>query len=322
MTSERRLLLTGGTGFVGRYLAPALRLHFATHRRVVLCRHGEQSALEGWEQENCEITDEGGIDRIVARHRPNVVVHMAAQSSVGKAIGAAEDTWRVNFCGSLALASALSRHVKGGTFLFTSTGEVYGRSFLQGPANEDTLPQPMNSYASSKLAAEQVLSDALPPNFRLVVARAFNHAGAGQDERFVLAAFAAQIAAIEAGKQVPARMMVGNLEVKRDFLHAADVVDAYLRLIDAADRLESRTVVNVASGQAWKISDLLDIMRGMARTSFEVAQEPSRMRASEIPTVVGDAAKLRQLTNWAPHRSIRDMLVEMLDHARAGSQRA
>jgi GDP-4-dehydro-6-deoxy-D-mannose reductase len=316
MANEPCLLLTGGTGFVGQHLIPELRAHFPGYRRVLLCRTNEREAREGFELEHSELADEQGIDRIMAKHRPEIIVHMAAQTSVARAVGAEEETWRVNFLGSLTLASAVSRHTRRGTFLFASTAEVYGRSLSREPADEDTPAHPVNAYASSKFAAEQMLSDVLAPDVGLIITRAFNHSGAGQDERFVLASFAAQIARIEAAKS-PARMMVGNLGAERDFLHVGDVVDAYVRLLSGADHLERRTLVNVASGRAWKISDLLESMRGMARAPFEVVQDPARMRASDIPVMVGDATKLHRLTGWAPRRPIPDMLNELLDKARA-----
>jgi GDP-4-dehydro-6-deoxy-D-mannose reductase len=315
MTGTPCLLLTGGTGFVGRYLAPLLRTAHPNHRLVLLCRPNEVAAIDGWEPEIAEIADEKAIDRIVGRLGPSIVVHLAAQSSIAAALGAAEATWRTNFCGSLSLASALARHTAGGTFLFASTSEVYGRHLGNEPVDESVLPNPMNPYAASKLAAERMLADVLPAATRLIVTRAFNHSGPGQDERFVLPSFAAQIARIESG-QTPARISVGNLEAMRDFLHVADVVDAYVRLIGLADRLEARAVVNIASGKAWKIADLLTMMRQMAKKPLDIFNDPARMRASDVPVALGNAARLKALTGWEPRYGIEDIIRGLLERAR------
>ena len=115
---------------------------------------------------------------------------------------------------------------------------------------------PLNAYARAKAAAEAMLADVLPQSARLIVTRSFNHTGAGQDERFALPAFAAQIARIERGEKLP-RLSVGNLSAQRDFLDVEDVVDAYL----AADRcrgLPQRATFNIASGSAHAISDMLE----------------------------------------------------------------
>lgn len=302
------LLLVGGTGFVGAHLSRALVGAFPDHRRLRLQRERDLAVPEGWEAARADLLDERAIDTVIADLKPAVVVHLAAQSHV---MGAAEQTWRVNFGGTLSLAAAVARHVPEGLFFFTSSGEVYGRSFNDGPATEDTCPRPMNSYASSKLAAEAMLRDVLPRTSRLIVARAFNHTGPGQDERFVIPAFAAQIARIEAGL-IPPVMKVGNLSAERDFLSIGDVIDAYVRLLTGATA-ETRTTVNVSSGTPRKIQDLLDLLLAMARTPVTVEVDPERLRPSDIPVAVGNSRKLRDLTGWDPQSKLEDTVRTLLD---------
>lgn len=309
-----RLLLTGGNGFVGRHLAPMLAAAAPNAERMMLVRPGSQATL-GWTGAEAEIDDRAGVAAIVRAFRPDAILHLAAQSSVGTSQGGAEATWRVNFDGSFALASACAAAVPEATFLFVSSGEVYGASFKDGPASEDTPPRPQNAYARSKAAAELMLADVLPPATRLVVARAFNHTGAGQDERFVLATFAAQIARIEIGAQEPV-MMVGNLEAARDFLDVADVCEAYLALLRAAPGLPSRSVFNIASGIGRPISDLLGLLRAESKRPFDVRQDPERLRPSDIPLAVGLTDRLRDAVGWAPRRAIEDTLRDVLTDAR------
>ena len=140
-------------------------------------------------------------------------------------------TWRVNFHGSFALGAAVARHCPSAAFLFASTAAAYGASFRDGVLNEDAPLRPVDVYSRSKVAAESALADLLAPKGRLIVARPVNHSGPGQRNRnFALASFAAQIAAIEAGRAEP-RLKVGDLSKARDFLDVRDVIDAYMRLI-------------------------------------------------------------------------------------------
>jgi GDP-4-dehydro-6-deoxy-D-mannose reductase len=308
------VLLTGGTGFVGRHLSSALTRRFPEAKLVLLCRPGEKPQQRDVQSLTAELTDEGSVKVAVDEVRPDVVLHLAAQASVGEAIGTAEETWRVNFCGTMWLAAAMARVCPRATFLFVSSAEVYGANFSKKPVSEDTPPLPLNPYARAKAAAEAMLADVLPQTAQLIVARSFNHTGAGQDERFALPAFAAQIARIQKGEKEPL-LSVGNLSAERDFLDVEDVVDAYLRLIETAG-LPQRATFNVASGQAHAMSDLLRRLRRLAGADFEISVDPDRMRASDVPCSLGDASRLRKATGWAPRRSVDDMLSHLLEYWR------
>ena len=255
----RRILFTGATGFVGHYLAPAIVSAFAQAHRLILRRHGDAVMRESWEAIDGNLLDSGAIDAAVAAFKPDLVLHLAAQASVGASAEAAEATWRINFDGALTLAAACSRHAPEATWFFVSSSEVYGRGFRDGPAREDTPLQPVSVYARSKAAAEAMLADVLTPQARLVIVRPFNHTGPLQDERFVLPSFAAQIAAIEANRKSP-RLEVGDLNAARDFLDVRDVCAAYLGLLRKAPDLPLRSVFNVGSGKAHTIRALLEVL--------------------------------------------------------------
>ena len=175
-----------------------------------------------------------------------------------------------------------------------------------------------SAYARSKAAAEAMLGDALAPTNRLIVARAFNHTGRGQDERFVLPSFAGQIARIEAGRQAP-EMRVGNLEAARDFLDVRDVCEAYRALLVTAPGLPMRSVFNVCSGTPRRIADLLETLRGMSRTPVAIRLDEARLRPSDVPVATGANARLRDATGWAPTRPIEKTLRDLLDHARTAA---
>jgi GDP-4-dehydro-6-deoxy-D-mannose reductase len=314
MARFANVLLTGGSGFVGNHLLGALAARHPDAKLVCLCRPGEQPARADITFLTADLTDEASIDAAVDQVQPDLVLHLAAQASVGDAFSSAAQTWRVNFCGSMWLGNAIARCCPQATFLFISSSEVYGASFRNGPAREDTPLMPLNAYARSKAAAEAMLADILPESTRLIIARSFNHTGAGQDERFVLPAFAAQIARIERGAQA-ARLSVGNLSPRRDFMDVEDVVEAYIRLVETPG-LPPRAIFNIASGEAHAIRDVLDRMRKLAHASFEIKADPDRVRSSEIACARGDASKLHKATGWAPRRSLDDTLSRLLDHWR------
>ena len=244
--NRSRFLLTGATGFVGAHLHAALR------------RRGTEMEIVGTgttDAGGCmslDLLDAEAVDLFVADLKPDIVVHLAAQASAALSAKDVGATWSVNLGGSMNLALAVARHCSEATVLFASLAEVYGASFLNGPASAGTPLLPINPYAKSKAAAERMFANVLPPTARLTVARPFNHTGPGQREDFVLASLAAQVARIEAGLQPP-ELKVGNLDVRRDFLDVRDMVEAYCALLDAAPRLPHRLTCNVASGKAMAI---------------------------------------------------------------------
>jgi GDP-4-dehydro-6-deoxy-D-mannose reductase len=311
----QRILLTGGSGFVGGHLAPRVAAAAPQARKVMLNRPGERRVRDGWDTVNADIADQAAVARIVEAVTPDLVIHLAGQASVGASRESAAETWRTNFGGAFAMGCACAGFAPEATVFFVSTAEVYGVSFNDGVAAEDAPLRPQNVYARSKAAAEMALGDVLAASNRLITARAFNHTGPGQDERFVLPSFAAQIARIEAGVQPPT-MRVGNLDAARDFLDVRDVVEAYLALIGTAASGPQRAVYNVASGTARRVRDVLELMRGQARASFEVEVDSDRLRPSEIPSAAGRNERIVHATGWTPRFPIEETLQSLLEDAR------
>lgn len=313
-----RILITGVGGFVGRHALWTLAAARVPGDALAgLGLHVPEAAPEGVTLAGIDLLDGAAVSAFVARFAPTHVLHLAGLASVGQAGGAPAQTWRVNFSGTLNLAEAVVAGAPGSTFLFASSGEVYGRAFLAGGALDETaVPLPANTYARTKLAGETLLADVLPAaGIRLVTLRPFNHIGPGQDERFVVASLACQIARIEAGLSDPV-LEVGDLSARRDFLDVGDVVAAYAAVIRRTDDFETASIFNVGSGRARPVSELLDGLRERARVPFEIRIAADRLRPSEIPTASGDASALTRATGWQPRIDLANSLARILDEAR------
>lgn len=300
-----RILVTGGGGFVGRRLVD--RLHAVCGQTVQI------SAPIRYEDESgrlcMDLERPDSVQAALQAVRPDLIVHLAGQSSVGAGASSegAAATWRSNVSGALNLGEAIASITPSAIVLFSSSVEVYGTAFRAGRVDENTLPQPLSVYARSKLAAEQILSDIMPLSSKLIIARPGNHSGSGQDRRFVLPSFASQIHRNE--------IRVGNLEAERDFLHVDDVIDAYLSIILASGRLRNREVFNVASGQPISIGALLERMMRQGGSNSVVLTDPDRLRPSDIPKTEISADYITATTGWRPIRSIDEMLIEILSDA-------
>lgn len=311
----RRILVTGAAGFVGGHVLPLLT---GSGARVVGIGRGASPSLpEGVTYERIDLLDEAALSAFVARFRPTEILHLAGLASVGQSATGPGQTWRVNVNGLMNLVAAVEA-VPGCTLFFVSSGEVYGGAFLAGHAlSEAAEPLPRNTYARSKWVGEQLLRDLLPRiGVKLVVLRPFNHIGPGQDERFVVASFAGQIARIEAGRAAPL-LEVGNLSSYRDFLDVADVAGAYADLIGRSESLADGSVFNISSGVPRTIASVLEGLRARARVPFEIRIAPERVRPNEIPLAAGDSTRLHDATGWQPRVAWDDALTRVLDDARA-----
>lgn len=301
-----KVALTGGRGFVGRHLRTALH---ATHPEWVLLDPpgpGEAGGLD--------VTDSGAVETWIAGEQPQIVVHLAAVSAVSASSKDPRLAWEVNLGGTLNLVLALQRHAPDCHLMFVSSAEVYGSSMVDGVAvDEGALLQPVNAYAASKAAADILVRQAAAAGLGATVVRPFNHTGAGQSDAFAAPAFARQIARIEAGLQEPV-IAVGSLDEERDFLNVADVVAAYVTLLDSPGTRRGE-VFNVASGVPVRIGDLLERLLSRARVQVQVRVDPARLRPTSIRRVVGDAGRLRGL-GWAPRHSLNEALDAVLEEQR------
>jgi GDP-4-dehydro-6-deoxy-D-mannose reductase len=314
-----RALVTGASGFVGHYLLDALRRDGA---EILACggphETGDFFALD--------LGDLAALRAALDIAAPSVVFHLAAQTFVPESFAAPISTYQTNAIGTALLAQATREYAKNAAgkpmprILFASSAEVYGlRGHGDFPLREDLDLRPANPYAASKAAAEAILlAEARSLGLDVVIARAFNHIGPGQDERFVVASFARQLADIAAGADP--RLWVGNLNAARDFLDVRDVVEAYLAL--ARDG-ESGEVYNVCSGTAVPVRDLLRELITIAHVPVEVREDPRRMRPLDVPIFVGSAAKLRARTGWSPAMPLTRSLREVYEAAKdaAGNPR-
>lgn len=249
------------------------------------------------------------VDHEIGLAEPDAVLHLAGQANVLQSFQDPEGTFAINTIGTLRLLQGLKRAGATPRIVAVSSGDVYGvAADGEMPLSERRLPRPLSPYGISKLAAEAIAyqwtkTERMP----VVIARPFNHVGAGQSDSFVLPAFARQIAEIKAGKRDPV-ILVGDIDTTRDFTHVADIVEAYFLLLEKGEPGE---IYNVCSGIDHRIRDLLERMLEISGVMAEIRRDPARFRPAEQRVMRGDNAKITRL-GWAPQRSIDDALKEIL----------
>ncbi len=297
------IVVTGGAGFVGRHVIHELEQAIP------------QATVVSWDRETgVDITQPESYRQQLQDLQPAWVIHLAALASVGASFKEPELVREVNVEGARKLLETM-RAVSPKTYaIVASSADIYGQG-SDVPMPELSLEEahPENPYAQSKWEMEQMIEKEFLD--RVIRVRPFPHIGPGQSLGFVTADFAAQIVAIERGKQPPV-IKVGNLAAKRDFTDVRDVARAYRLLMQKGQMGE---VYNIASGKAVAISTLLDMLIKQSKVSIAIEQDPTKLRPSDTPVLVGNASKLQQATGWTPAIPLEKTLKDILDYWREKS---
>lgn len=316
----RRALITGGAGFVGQWLARALlRRGWEVTSAGITARpdagsmpDDERDAVQ-WVM--ADVRQQADVVRALDASRPDAIFHLAGISFVPEAQGDPALAYEVNVIGAARLLADVRRRRRAGTLdpvvLIVGSAEQYGRHDPSDlPLAETAEQRPLTVYAASKAAQEVVaLEAARSEGLRVVATRSFNHSGPGQPPQFLLPALVRRALALRESGEPALRL--GNTATVRDFLHVADVVEAYLALVD---RGAPGTAYNVCSGRGYSVAELAARVLERVGAHARLEQDPALVRPVEVPALVGDPSRLRAATGWSPTRGPDD-IIEDLIHA-------
>jgi GDP-4-dehydro-6-deoxy-D-mannose reductase len=315
--SGPRVLVTGITGFVGRYLAE--RLLQGNAEVVGVSRRnparGEAPLPPGITFRRCDLLDGQAVKNLLAEVQPDQIYHLAAYAHAGRSFQEPDAVWDANLTATRRLYDAIVAWGGAPRVLFVSSGQVYGDRAARGqPVDEDCPLAPNNPYAASKAAADLVSYQyAQHPGLDIVRARPFNHIGPRQSPQYAIASFARQLAAIECGQQAPI-LETGSLTPQRDLTDVRDVIAAYLLLME---RGEKGQAYNVASGTSHSMQEILDRLIALTGLSITIQQQADRLRAKDLSVVRVNVTRIRSRLGWAPQRSLEQTLRDTLAYWRS-----
>ncbi|MDE5835254.1 MAG: GDP-mannose 4,6-dehydratase, partial [Ruminococcus sp.] len=277
-----KVLIIGAGGFVGNYLIKELNNYGCeVHATYLPSENINQECF-------CHFLDvlkKDDVKKLTDELKPDVIYHLAAQSSVAVSWKKPQLTAEINIIGSINVMESLPDNTR---LILIGSGEEYG--FIREnacPIKETENLNPANIYAVSKVCAEmigRIYHRAY--NKDIITVRAFNHSGAGQAETFVISDFCKQIAEIEKGLKSP-EICTGNLSAKRDFTDVRDIVRAY-RLL--GEKGVSGKTYNVGRGKAVSIEHILNTAIGLSAIPITHRLDPQRLRASDIPIIEPDVS--------------------------------
>jgi NAD dependent epimerase/dehydratase len=315
----RRVLVTGADGFIGSHLVERLVADGAEVR--ALCMYNSNGS-RGWLDELdqrvareiefvlADVRDAEAVQSAVGRC--SVVIHLAALVGVPYSYRASRSVIETNVLGTHNVLQA-ARQEEVERLVHASTSEVYGTP-RELPITEEHPLHGQSPYSASKIAAD-MLCEAWARSFQLpvTVLRPFNTFGPRQSPRAVIIAIAVQLL------QGRDPIRVGSLLPRRDFTFVSDTVEGFLRA--AAVDLLPGTVVQLGTGSAVSVSDVLDELRRIIGSEAQVVEDGQRVRPprSEVDVLISDPSRAAELLGWRARtpfvEGLRTTVEWLRDHA-------
>jgi NAD dependent epimerase/dehydratase len=303
--SGLRILVTGAAGFIGSHLAERLAalgadvtclVHYNALSSIGNLRHADAGCREAMRIEFGSVEDGDYLLRLADGQ--DVILHLAALIGIPYSYASPRSYVRTNVEGTLNVLEA-ARRAAVGRVVHISTSEVYGTARYK-PIDEQHRLQAQSPYAASKIAADK-LAEAYGLSFSVpvVTVRPFNCYGPRQSPRAFVPTVILQALARD-------RVVLGNLEPKRDMTFVRDTVEGFVQAA-VADGIE-REVINLGSGTASSIGDLAKQIVSIMGSAAVIEQDPARFRpeASEVAHLVAGSAKAQRLLGWSPSTEFTD----------------
>lgn len=313
-----KVMITGITGFAGSHLVEHLMtikgLDLYGIRRWRSRTEHIDHLSDDIVIEECDLRDSTSVMRIIQKIKPDRIFHLAAQSFVPTSWHAPGESLTTNILGTLHIFEAVRQTGIDPIIQVACSSEEYGLVLPDELPIKETNPlRPLSPYAVSKVGADMLAYQYFKSyGLKVIRTRGFNHTGPRRGDVFVCSTFAKQIAEIEAGQKEPV-LLVGNLEAKRDFTDVRDIVKAYWL---STEHCEPGEAYNICSGVTHPIEEVLRMLLDMTDAQIEVRQDPSRMRPSDVPVLLGDNTKFSKATGWAPTIPFEQTLRDILDYWR------
>ncbi len=303
----RRILVTGGAGYIGSHVVKALGEKGFTVLVYDNLSNGHRDAVLHGELVVGDLADTKLLDRTIKEFVPDAVMHFAAFIEVGESVKEPIKYYQNNVANAVNLLNVLTKH-RVGNFIFSSSAAVYG-SPETIPIPESESIKPINPYGHSKAIVEKILNDlATASDFRFVALRYFNAAGADPSGRIgerhdpeshliprILKAATRERDGIKIyGSDYP----TSDGTCIRDYIHVDDLADAHLyALAYLLDSGES-DVFNCGYGHGYSVREVIEAARKV--TGLNVAVQEAERRAGDPPVLVADSSKLKHKLNWTP----------------------
>jgi len=303
---DRRILVTGGAGFIGSEVVRQLSRggasitvldNFSSGRFEYISGLGRITKIEG------DVCDERMVSRSLRDHE--IVIHLAALPFIPDSYYAPQDFFRVNTMGTVNLIWSTINSESVEKFVHVSSSEVYGTA-IYTPMDENHPTFPHSTYAASKLAADRaVFTMSKEHDYPVVILRPFNSYGPNVTQPYIVPEIITQIVSGNSA------VRLGNIDSSRDFTYVEDTA----RGIVLASLVKEAVgeIINLGSGSDIKVRDLALLMGNLIGRNVNVESDESRLRPYDVKRLVCDYSKARRILGWAPQVPLEEGLRRTID---------
>jgi len=307
-----RVLVTGGSGFVGSYLINNLldegnEVFSASRLNTVKLEH----LRSGSEFLECDFENSKSIKNLIKKIEPEIVYHLASQTNLPESWKDPSKTLKVNVNGTATLLEEIKNSKTDPKIHIVCSSVEYGSvDDSDIPIHEDVKFKPSSPYAVSKIAMDMLgYSYFKSYGMKVTRSRPFAIIGPGKSSD-ALTQWCKNIVEIENGQKDC--LLVGDVSVIRDHL---DVRDAIFGLKAIVMKGQSGQVYNICSSEGLQLNKLINTLKLLCKKTFDVKQDPTRLRPYDDKVMIGDNTRLKKL-KWQSKYPIKQSIEDTLNYWR------
>jgi len=299
--AEKRVLVTGGAGFIGSFVTERLANMGCCVTVLDNLSSGKPEYVAGLDRVSLvkgDVCDEETVQKVLKDNE--AVVHLAALPFIPDSYHLPEEFFRVNSTGTVNVLWKAIQSENVERFVHVSSSEVYG-SAIHTPMNEDHPTLPHSTYAVSKLAGDRaVFTMHKEHGFPAVIIRPFNSYGPNITQPYIIPEIVSQLQGTDG------HVRLGNVDSSRDFTYVTDVAEG-IALGLFKDEAVGETI-NLGSGRDVKIREIVSLVAGIMGKKAEIELDSSRVRPYDVDRLVCDNSKAQRLLGWKPRVPLEEGL--------------
>ena len=311
----KKIIITGFSGFVSYHFLEYLASTEERWEVLGLDINAPEFDFKHYAHINCnfhhvDLLVKSDVDNILFQFQPDFILHLASFSSVAF-------SWKnpvASFSNNTNIFLNLIEQVRllnlNCRVLSIGSSEEYGKvAHADLPLKESSPLNAISPYAVARVSQE-MLSKIYVEGFGMdiIMTRSFNHIGPGQKDIFVVSSFVKKIVEIKQMGAV-AEIKTGDLSIVRDFLDVRDVVKAYYLLLTKGQKGH---IYNVCSGTGTTLQNIIDIIEKELDIQVRTQIDPSLIRPSDNPIIIGDNSKLKGELGWHPSFSLQQSIKDII----------